>query len=299
MKAKTSKPGSVTMQQVILESEKEVESFVSIETDPMLRAILCGRIDLSISNISDSIEKNFLEGSVIKGSDGSPDPLQSTITANEATRFVESVRRALEETKAIYMSQRDRKNDPAKEGERSTSDYDYSMDARIWFDMPDVTPTEAAMVLCRLNPLEREDPERIYVDGDKSSPDRYRRLLWIFETEARTSPKHRTLMKWLTIARVRDLRYHSWIDEYVQLTGRDNETEVGAVINQGEGKAPVVIWTEEKCEQLRQEHAALTMKGHKSPTKELANKYSMSGARIRELKAGKKAAQVKKRPSRF
>lgn len=100
--------------------------------------------------------------------------------------------------------------------------HDCSMDARTWFDMSDATPTEAAMVLCRLNPLECKDPERIYVDGDKSSPDRYRLLLRVFEDVARTSPKHRTLMEWRATARERGLRYHSWIDEYVQFTGRDN-----------------------------------------------------------------------------
>ena len=100
--------------------------------------------------------------------------------------------------------------------------HDCLMDARMWFDMPDVTPKDAAMVLCRLDQLKREDPERIYVDGDRSSPDRYRLLLLVFEAEARTSPKHRTMMEWRATARERGLRYHSWIDKYVQFTGRDN-----------------------------------------------------------------------------
>lgn len=63
-------------------------------------------------------------------------------------------------------------------------------------------------------------------------------------------------------------------------------------------KSPTVIWTEEKREQLRQEHVALKMKDHKSPTKELAEKYGISEQRIRELKADKKAEQVENQPSK-
>ena len=61
MKAKTSKPGSVTLQKAIQEAEKGIKRIVDAETDPMLREILGGRIDLSIPNIADSIEKGFIE----------------------------------------------------------------------------------------------------------------------------------------------------------------------------------------------------------------------------------------------
>ena len=73
---------------------------------------------------------------------------------------------------------------------------------------------EAAMVLCRLNPFECEDPESVYVGDDKTSPRRYKLLLRIFEDVASTIPKHRTLMEWRTIAQQHNLRYHSWIDDY-------------------------------------------------------------------------------------
>ena len=97
------------------------------------------------------------------------------------------------------------------------------MSARTWFGMSDVTPEKAAMVLCRLDPLKDQDPYLTYVDGDKSSPDRYRLLLLVFEDMARTSPKHRTLMDWLAIAQARDLRYHSWIDDYVAASRQGDE----------------------------------------------------------------------------
>jgi hypothetical protein len=120
-------------------------------------------------------------------------------------------------------------HDPAKEQERFISWHDQTRNARAWFDMPDVSPRDAAMVLCRLNPLEDEDPERIYVDDDKSSPERYRLLLAMFESVARATPKHRTLMEWRAIAREMGLRYHEWVDEYARATGRDVDVEQGAL----------------------------------------------------------------------
>lgn len=112
----------------------------------------------------------------------------------------------------------DYKNDPALAGERLIAWHDgsYSIDARYWFSIQNVAPREAAMVLWRLNPLNDKDPELTYVDGDESSPGKYRRLLRAFEDVASAPPKHRTLMEWLTIARERGLRFHSWIEEYAE-----------------------------------------------------------------------------------
>lgn len=106
---KMSKPNSISIQQAIQEAEREVERFVDAESDPMLRAILQDRIDLSISNIADSIEKNYLEGLVIKRSDGSIDPSQSTITSDH----LEFVRYSLEKTKKEYLSRYDHVKNPA------------------------------------------------------------------------------------------------------------------------------------------------------------------------------------------
>lgn len=106
---KISRPHSISIQQAIQEAEREIERFANAESDPVLSSILLGRIDLSISNIADSIEKNYLEGSVIKQSDGSIDPLLSTTTP----ALLKYVRNSLEETKKNYISQHDSLNDPA------------------------------------------------------------------------------------------------------------------------------------------------------------------------------------------
>lgn len=120
------------------------------------------------------------------------------------------------------VSQTDYREDPALAGERHVGWHDQTMDARRWMEMQNVTPKEAAMVLCRLNPHEKydcENIERIYVDDDKTSPHRYKLLLRTFEDVASTIPKHRTLMEWRTIAQQQNLRYHSWIDDYADAMG--------------------------------------------------------------------------------
>lgn len=103
-KVAAKKPTSVSLQKVIPELEREVKRIAELESDPMLRAILSGR-DLSIANIADSIEKNFLEGKVTYDSNGAPDAALSTITANELTRFLDIIRRTSEETKKSYLAQ--------------------------------------------------------------------------------------------------------------------------------------------------------------------------------------------------
>ncbi len=122
----------------------------------------------------------------------------------------------------VRLTKMDKDNAPVLAGQRHIDWYDASMDAWAWLGRSNVKPEHAAMVLSRLNPnrpADCEDPASIYVDGDESSPHRFRLLLGEFETEASTSPKPRTLMEWRTIAQQRDLRYHSWIDDYVDAMG--------------------------------------------------------------------------------
>lgn len=113
----------------------------------------------------------------------------------------------------------DYKNDPALAGERLIEGYNHTMDARTWWKMQNVTPKDAAMVLCRINPLVVDDPEHIYVDGDISSPDMYRLLLKVFESVASTALKPRMLLEWRAIAQQHDLCYHAWIDDYADAMG--------------------------------------------------------------------------------
>jgi hypothetical protein len=53
---------------------------------------------------------------------------------------------------------------------------------------------------------------------------------------------------------------------------------------EGGDAAQAPKWNDERRKVLREEHAQLVQAKHKSPTKELAEKYGVSASRIRELK---------------
>ncbi len=129
------------------------------------------------------------------------------------------------------------------EREHTTGWYDCTMNAAMWLKRASVKPDEAAMLLWRLNPLERDwqgkppDPERTFVDGNEASPDYYRALKRAFEDVAETDPKPRTLLDWRDVAKREGLRYHEWIDEYEQARidelpadagSKDDAVKVGA-----------------------------------------------------------------------
>ena len=295
MKAKTSKPSSLTLNQAILKFGKEVERFVNDESDPVLRGFLQGRIDLSISSIADSIEKQFIGGVVIKGSDGAPDPSRSTITADEVTRIVESVRNTLKKTKVIYVSQRDLQNDPANIPANQAGFYRLDESATL----AGLTALEVArlMLIQEGKLLDRLRIPCTEIDA----PPLARKLLTL--EEMRTSGVEGTvhpLAEWLERAREKEIVYIPGLDYAVAQSPGATPAAVVTTpaptpdTDQGDDQKFRVIWTPEKREQLRQEHAALVSQKHKSPTKELAKKHGVSQTRIRELKATEEGKAVQK-----
>ncbi len=160
--AKKGKPASVSLKQAISELEREVSHVVELESDPMLRAILAGRIDLTIAELAHSIKDNRLEGKVFYDSNGAPDPARSTITANELTRFRNWIRRSLKKTKMSYLAQHNVKS--SIEGEQAGFDLGYWSaiardhgpvnDWNYWIQLSHLTPREAACLLYGLDPNE-------------------------------------------------------------------------------------------------------------------------------------------------
>ncbi len=120
-----------------------------------------------------------------------------------------------------------------KKREHLIAEYDATMNAAMWFKRASVKPAEGAMLLWRLDPLERDwqgnapDPERIFVDGNEASPGHYRALKRTFEDIAETDPKPRTLLNWREVAKREGLQYHEWIDEYVQAQSEDKPANAG------------------------------------------------------------------------
>lgn len=137
-------------------------------------------------------------------------------------------------------ARRDQERD--RERERSIGWWDATLDAHYWWAMKDVTPRDAAMVLCGLNPLSPHDqqPERTYTDGDESWPIRYGVLLRGFEGEARAVSKRRTLVDWLGVAKQLGVSCHSWVDEYSRVRkaiGEPLPIDSTAAIEPGDGCA--------------------------------------------------------------
>jgi len=140
--------------------------------------------------------------------------------------------------------------------------WDTTMNARDWLAMANVNPHEAAMLLCCLNPLGRPalDPETTYVDGDTSSPERYRVLLRAFDDVANTLPQYRTLIDWLAIAQKRGLRYHRWIDEYMKCLGNSSPAVYSTGIDLVKSNQPLQRQRFQEQEILR----VLTEKGYEA-----------------------------------
>lgn len=155
-KPSAKKPASISLEKAIPELEREVKRIAELESDPMLRAILAGRIILTADEIADSIEKGFLEGKVIYDSNGAPDPAQSSIAANELPRFLDFIRRASGETKMNYLEQHNIEGCPASfdfayysavaRDVGSVDDWDY------WVSLKYLTAREAACLMFELEP---------------------------------------------------------------------------------------------------------------------------------------------------
>lgn len=155
-KPSAKKPASISLEKAIPELEREVKRIAELESDPMLRAILAGRIILTSDEIAYSIEKGFLEGKVIYDSDGAPDPAQSSIAANELPRFLDFIRRASGKTKMNYLEQHNIEGCPASfdlayysavaRDVGSVGNWDY------WVSQKYLTPREAACLMFELDP---------------------------------------------------------------------------------------------------------------------------------------------------
>lgn len=102
--------------------------------------------------------------------------------------------------------------------------WNVTLGASFWWRRESVSPREAAMLLCRLNPLKEDEAEPESTTTDETTPHDFLVLLRLFEDAAATKPKHRRLRDWLAIAREEPAKYHSWVDEWV--AAHDHEAGV-------------------------------------------------------------------------
>ena len=97
--------------------------------------------------------------------------------------------------------------------------FDQTMGANHWFSLSDVEPDRAAMLLCQHDPNSETLEHAKQCTNDITGPQDLLRLQQRFEDLAKCKPQHRTLLQWLDFARRSKLRYHPWIDQYVEAAG--------------------------------------------------------------------------------
>lgn len=154
------KPNSISIQQAIQKAEKEIKRIADAESDPMLRDFLLIRTNLSISNIADSIEKKYLEGSVVKQSDGAIDPERSTMTFD----ILQYVRSSLEKEKKEYLSRYDNMTNPAdilvENVHGVIAYYSIRKEWDLWAAKQQLLASEAIPLMNGLDPLSWEEYEK-------------------------------------------------------------------------------------------------------------------------------------------
>lgn len=91
--------------------------------------------------------------------------------------------------------------------------YDATLNASFWLARNDLTPLEAATLLCQQNPHDDRNAPSL-TSTDVTAPDDFKKLLRTF-VEAERDGQYRTLKDWLSIAKDESLKYHPWIDGYL------------------------------------------------------------------------------------
>lgn len=92
--------------------------------------------------------------------------------------------------------------------------WDATLNASLWLGSPAVGPADAAALLCCHDPSEgMAAVETSTADG--IGPQEFRLLRARFEAEAKVDPKPWKLLDWHALAKAGGLRYHKWLEEYL------------------------------------------------------------------------------------
>jgi hypothetical protein len=148
-----------------------------------------------------------------------------------------------------------------QEAEFHSAWYDVTLDAESWWRLSNVTPLQAAKLLCGFNPDDDTiDPQT--VTTDETSPEDFKRPLREFDDEAWGNAKPRTLSQWHDIAIARHLKHHKWIDDYRQIIDGERQTE-----------QPLEDWEQKTLEQKKASWNALSPEGRFVKADELTKKH--------------------------
>ncbi len=96
--------------------------------------------------------------------------------------------------------------------------FNVTIEADHWAALSSITPSDAAMLLCRLNPNTETFEDAKETTADELGPENLIRLEQRLADLNKIDPSPRTLRDWLGTARTLGLKYHSWIDSYMEAT---------------------------------------------------------------------------------
>ena len=97
--------------------------------------------------------------------------------------------------------------------------FDATLDADRFFAMEHVTPVQAAMLLCQLNPFNSTESDAESCTTGSTGPRDFKRLRLTFADINQSRPARRSLPAWMAIAAGANLTVHPWAQRYAQLHG--------------------------------------------------------------------------------
>ena len=109
----------------------------------------------------------------------------------------------------------DQRREAAAQFDHALLWWEATLDASFWWGRASVSPPQAALLLCELNPNNIGcDP--LASKNEKTGPGDYKKLLIAFEELQSIEPAHRRLEDWLRYAQECSpaLQHHFWIDWY-------------------------------------------------------------------------------------
>ena len=193
---------------------------------------------------------------------------------------------------------------------------DYTLEADQWAAIGEVTPTDAAMLLCYHNPNESsfdalssdetgtttyETPANAGAESMAYTPKHLRMLARRLADIDKAEHRPRTLRDWHQTARVMELTYHSWIDEYMEATAPpvadteppEPQAAPVAVVALG---GTSIVWTLERKTAARAMKDELRGQGNKSFAANTAAAFGVTATRLRDVLNDKPKKAPAKRP---
>lgn len=106
-----------------------------------------------------------------------------------------------------------------EQSEHEVAWLDATLDAAGFFAMENITPVQAAMLLCRFSPHDETLRDAETSTTDETTPDDFKRLLATFEDRAVARPGVRSLVDWMAVAASAGRKTHSWAARYAKHHG--------------------------------------------------------------------------------